>query len=159
MSILLVKPKKETILKKKSKPYYELIIHYMIGDSNGYTTEEADISVDNPFLERFCKILKKLKNPKHRWGFGLDIESIESNYKEKHITEDDKNFMICMMTNDPSNYDEDLKDYLKSEKEEEFANDFVKICRSESEYSFLTYQGFELTYVDENRKRHATKIK
>ena len=157
MSITLVKPKEKKLPKRKSKPYYILTISYMIGDADGDTSEEAEISVDNPFLERFCKILRKLKNPKGSWGISLDDEGIEANYLQKHITKDEYNFFRCMMYFDPE--DEDLKGYLKTEKEEEFAAQFNDVISSNTEYSFLTYKGFTLIYVDEYKVKHKTRIK
>jgi hypothetical protein len=159
MAIKLVTPKEPKTPKRKSKPYYILTIDYMIGDANGATSETAEISADNPFLERFCKILNKLKSPKGRWGIMLNYETIEANYKQKHITRDEANFMICMMNENHEDYDEGLKDYLKTEEEKNFAYEFTGICRADTEYSFLTYEGFELIYVDEYKKHHQTKIK
>ena len=157
MSIVLIKPKEKKPPKRKSKPYYILTIYYMIGDADGDTSEEVEISADNPFLERFCKILKKLRNPEGHWGISLNDESLEANYLQKHITKDDYNFFRCMMSFDPE--DEDLKGYLKTEKEEEFAAQFNDVITSEIEYSFLTYQGFTLVYVDEYKVKHKTRIK
>jgi len=77
MSITLIKPKEKKLPKRKSKPYYILTIKYMIGDADGDTSEEAEISKDNPFLERFCKILRKLRNPEGHWGISLSDEGLE----------------------------------------------------------------------------------
>lgn len=159
MAITLIKEEKQKIPKRKSKPYYILTINYMIGDADGETHETGDISADNPFLEKFCKILKKLKNPKGHWGISLECESIYANLKQRHITKDEHDFMICMMTTETQDYNVDSKKYLKTEKDEEFANDLNELCRSNTEYSFLTYEGFDLVYVDEYKKRHKTKLK
>jgi len=157
MSIQIISSKNKP-LKKKIKPHYYLIINYMIGDSNGDTIEESEISLDNPFLERFCKILKKLKNPKGCWGIKLDEEAIEANYKQKCITKDEKDFFLNILQVEGMEEEESDK-FFKSEEEAQFAVEISELIRTETEYSFLTYQGFELFYVDENKKRHKTRLR
>ena len=63
---------------QKIEPYYVLHFNYMIGDADGHTDRIIDISIDNPFLERFVTLLNNLKPPKNRWGFGLTEEDIQT---------------------------------------------------------------------------------
>jgi hypothetical protein len=49
-------------------PHYILKYDYMIGDSDGYTSEKIRVSVDNPFLERYVTLLNSLKPTKGTWG-------------------------------------------------------------------------------------------
>ena len=51
--------------------------------------------------------------------------------------------------------DEDEEDYV----EDEFAEQFVDGVTSDTEYSFLVFQGIELHYIDEYGVKHATNIK
>ena len=37
---------------KEFKPYYELVFHYMVGDGDGNATITADLSIDNPYIEK-----------------------------------------------------------------------------------------------------------
>ena len=54
--------------------------------------------------------------------------------------------------------DEESINYFKTDEENNWADEFVEGVRSETEYSFLVFQGIELKYVDENGKKHKTKF-
>lgn len=66
--IKIVKEKKQ---KKASTPYYSLTYKYMIGDANGETSETVEVSKDNPFLERYVKLLRSLKPLSDTWGYNV----------------------------------------------------------------------------------------
>ena len=146
--IKIKKEKEAKTPKKKSKPYYMLKINYMIGDSNGYTTEKGKISEDNPYLEPFLKILDKLQPPKGHWGIVFrDID----NYSSQLTDEEFKLFenVNCLYDIDEDELDDKSLEYL-----EELSN----LIRDDIEYSFLVYQDYELIYVDEFKKKHETII-
>jgi hypothetical protein len=153
----MIKIKKEKETKtptKKSKPYYMLEINYMIGDAKGYTSEKGKISADNPYLEPFLKIIKKIKPTQGHWGIVFDGSLSSRLLKEKQITkEEHKLFSIIV-----SPYDNEYEDEEMDDKEVDHLDEIGDLIRSETEYSFLVYQGFELTYVDEFKKKHETTI-
>ena len=42
-------------------PHYLLKFNYIIGDANGYTSRKVEVSLENPYIERFVKLLRSLK--------------------------------------------------------------------------------------------------
>lgn len=138
--------------KKKKQPYYLLKYNYMIGDANGNTYEKVKVSKDNPYLERYFKLLNSLKPVKGTWGIVLDQETLEKSFKEEQITEDDYNFLIAVMFI----YDEDESEL---NLDVNYVDEFYDGVCSDNEYSFLVFEGLTLTYVDENGKKHKTEIK
>ena len=148
---------------KVSEPYYLLVYNYMIGDANGDTTEEVEISKDNPFLERYCILLNSLKPVKGRWGVMLESARIASSFSEGQITEDDYKFLMrTMFIEDLEDWEEEeeeellLKNYFKTEQDNNWADEFFEGVRAEADYSFLVFQGVSLTYVDEYGIKHGT---
>lgn len=155
--IELVKEKKP---KKPSKPYYILKYNYMIGDADGNTSEEVELSADNPFVERYCKLLNSLGAAKGRWGVMLESGKLNDHLDVKQITEDDYNFLYRTMFPEDIEDDEvEIVNYFKTKEENKWGNEFFEGVRSEAEYSFLVFEGVELFYVDEYKKKHKTKIK
>lgn len=136
--------------KKKIKPYYLLTYNYMIGDADGYTSEEVELSADNPHIERHCKLLQKLKPIKGHWGISLNQEQINNALKCKQITKSDYDFLFRTMF--PYDLDEEDENYI----EDKFLDEFDSGIKSDTEYSFLTFQDLELIYVDENNTHHQT---
>jgi hypothetical protein len=156
--IKLVKKEKEKKSKKSKTPYYMLEYDYMIGDANGNTTEEAKISAGNPFVERYVKLLNKLKPVKGSWGVQLERSDIYGNFKEKRITKDDLDFLNRTMFSSEDEDEEDAEAYFKTPEENSYANELHEGVRAEAEYSFLVFEGVNLTYIDEYGKSHETKI-
>ena len=151
--------------KKVNDPYYLLTYDYMIGDANGNTDEEVEISVDNPFVERYCKLLNSLKPTKGSWGVQLEEGDIASAFTENQITEDDYKFLMrTMFVESFEDWEEEedeelmIKNYFKTEKENEWADEFFEGVRAEAEYSFLVFQGVTLQYVNEFGKKQKTKF-
>lgn len=137
--------------KKKIKPHFIMIYNYMIGDSNGNTTEETEVSVNNPYLERYVKLLNKLEPTKGHWGVMLEDDRLEEHCKAKQITKDDLKFLNKIMFNK-------LGGEKLTEEEEGFIEELSEGVRSEAEYSFLVFEGIDLYYYDENNVKHETKI-
>lgn len=166
--IEIVKEKTST---KKKTPYYKLKYEYMIGDANGQTSETVKVSHKNPYVERFVKLLNKLKPVKGTWGIVFEYNFLDNLLLEKQITQDDYLFLNRMMgidADDADEYDEDEEEkefsettnVFKVEKEnEKYANEFREGVTGETEYSFLVFEGVKLTYYDEYGKSHKTKIK
>jgi hypothetical protein len=138
---------------RKQDPYYLLYFQYMIGDADGDTEGEAYVSLDNPFVERFVTLLNRLKPPKHYWGFGLKQDKIEEIYKEGQMTEDEYKFLTRILFDDRED-----NDYFKTEQENDWADEFNEGVKGEVEYSFLTFQGVYLIYVDETGRHLKTEI-
>lgn len=145
--------KEDKPLKKKITPYYTLTYKYMIGDANGNTSETVKVSKDNPYLERYVKLLNSLKPTQGHWGIILEEYRIKKHFEQKQITEDDYNFLIYLM------FEESDSTFVPDPKDEDYAYEFSDGVRGETEYSFLIFEGCYITYVDENNKKHATKIK
>jgi len=140
--------KKEVKKRKKVKPHYLLVYNYMIGDADGNTTEEVTVSLDNPYVEKYCKLLNKLNPTKGYWGVSLDQDRLKDHLKAKQITKNDFEFLSKLMF---ENYEEDDTD-------DDFAYEFYDGVRSETEYSFLTFEGVDLYYVNEYGQKLETKF-
>ena len=124
----------------------------MIGDANGNTSEEVAVSIENPFVERYCKLLNSLKPTKGHWGIVLEEGKIYNHFKEKQITNDDYNFLIRMMFEE---YDENTK-FEVSKSDDEYSREFFEGVRAEASYSFLVFKGVDLYYVDESGEKNQT---
>mgnify|MGYP000480385864 CR=1 FL=1 len=153
---------KEGKVKKNKKPYYKLRYNYMIGDGKGNTSETVRISVDNPYLERYVKLLNSLTPVKGCWGIVFEDDRIYSHYEEGQITKDDYYFLNRLMNEEYyENLDEDMEDeegFVVEKENEEFASEFFDGVRGETEYSFLVFEGIDLFYYDEEGKKNKTKI-
>lgn len=147
----MIKIKEEKKGKGNKTPYYKLVFNYMIGDANGNTKYDVEVSKDNPYLERFVTLVNKLKPEKGHWGVGLDNDCIESNVKQKNITRDDADFLIMLMHE--GGWDENVPD-----ENDDYAFEFFEGVRSETEYSFLVFECCDLYYIDEYGKKHNTVI-
>ena len=138
--------------KKVNQPYYSLKYNYMIGDADGNTTETVKISKDNPYLERYLVLLDKLKPTPGYWGISLEENKLKDHLKVGQISKDDYEFLKRIMFCEDS-------EFKVSKENEDFANEFYEGVVSDTEYSFLSFEGFELKYVDEFGVKHKTKIK
>ena len=140
--IKLIETNKKTV--ETIIPYYTLIYNYSIGNSCGYTTKEVYLSVDNPYIERYCTLLNSIQPLKGRWGIILNEEVIELCFKkENQITEDDYNFLMRTMFSEDNNY-------FKSDKENNYADEFYEGVIEELGYHFLVFEDVKLTYTDEH---------
>ncbi len=137
----------------KSNPFYTLTYNYMIGDSKGYTSEEVRLSIDNPLIERYCVLLNSLKTTNGYWGIMLQGNRMYSHYAEKQITKDDFDFLMATM------FEGDDSNYFKTDDEKKYADEFYGGVRSDTEYSFLVFQGVVLKYTDEYGEKHYTQFK
>lgn len=150
--MIRIKPKNKS--KKLSDPYYKLVYNYMIGDANGYTTEEETVSLDNPYVERYITLMNSLKPTKGKWGIILNSNRLEEHFKEGQISKDDFDFLETMMF-----YNYRNKHNFKVEEEnDEFAAQFCEGVREETEYSILVFEGCDLFYIDEFGESHETEI-
>ncbi len=139
----------------------------MIGCGNGNISEKVRVSVDNPFVERYVRLLNSLNPVSGHFGIVFEDGVNYSHVTEGNITEDDYNFLKRMMIECDSDLDDDYDQeegdepesvFIVEEKDEKFASEFIDGIRG-VEYSFLVFQGVELFYYDENGKKHKTKIK
>ncbi len=152
----MIRLKEKTKSKKKINPYYLLVYHYMIGDANGNTSEKVRVDVNNPFLERYCILLNKLRPVPGRWGVMLEQDQIADHVKDGQITEEEGEFLKkCMF--DDCDYDEvEIKKTLGENYKA--AYEFQDGVKGETEYSFLVFEGIDLYYVDEYGEKHETEI-
>ena len=139
----MIKIKPKVRPKKPSKPYYNLAFQYMIGDADGNHTEDVKIDIDNPHLEKFVTIVKKLKPTKGYWAFQLDDEDIEKSLKAKQISKEEFEF---------------LKETLHGETEEDDKYIFSEGVITEGDIGRYFFQGAFLTYIDEWGEEHQTEI-
>lgn len=157
--------KKEKKSKKYQQPYYLLKYEYMIGDDDGNTNEKVKVSIDNPFLERYVKLLNSIKPLEDCWGVMLTVEDLFKTFKEKQINEDDYNFLLKMMFDDSFGLDleeeQELSTFEVSPENEKYVKEFYDGVQSDSEssFSFLVFEGVKLYYVDEFGVKNKTKIK
>lgn len=149
--IKIVQNKEKT--EKVNDPYYCLTYNYMIGDADGNTTEECQVSLKNPFLERYVTLLNKLEPTKGHWGIVFDGESILDDFlTEGQINDDDYHFLSRLM------FEDSESEYPISPENEEYANEFYEGVRGDTEYSFLVFEGVDITYIDEYGVEHNTEI-
>jgi hypothetical protein len=140
------------LIKKEKKPKvrknYKLKVYYMIGDADGHTDEEVVISANNPFLPLVTTALDKLKACDGHWGIGLCEDTYLENYNSKNISLFE--YELLGLVSDYDLEDEYIIPFLKEngfeEKEENFnfLREFEGLFTDETEYSFLTYQGYKL---------------
>jgi hypothetical protein len=139
---------------KKVKPHYKLTINYMIGDADGKTREIVKLSEDNPYIERFCTLLMKLKPLPSTWGIVFGSDSLSKFVKDGQITEDDAKFLSATMFDDDDD-DEFGKYDIENDK---FLNEFYNCISGETEYSFLVFETLDLKYYDENNVEYLTRF-
>ena len=151
----MIKIVENKLYKEKIEPYYILRYKYMIGDANGNTSEELDISINNPYVERYVKLLNGLKPVKGTWGVVLDEERLLKILEEKQITQDDYNFLMTLMFERWG--DEEILCDIPEENIY-FSQEFSEGVLSYMKYSFLVFEGIHLQYVDENNRKHNTII-
>ena len=131
----------------------------MIGDGDGHTNEEVELSVDNPYIERYVTLLNSLKPLKDSWGVGLDRCRLYEQFDEGQITKDDYSFLNRLMFDGEDEDDEDGEYTFEVSKENEvYASEFFEGVRHEAEYSFLVFDGVDLFSYDEYKTKHSTKI-
>lgn len=151
--IELIEPKYKTA---NIIPHYRLVINYMIGDADGYTREVIEpISVDNPHLERLVTILNSLINTPGHFGIRFDRKHLTKSLNAKDITEDDFEFLMFMLNIEDADkhpsWTEEEKDYVYEINDGPFY--------FETEYSFVTFSGCELYYINAYGTKFETKIK
>ena len=133
-------------------PYYTLIYNYTIGDTSENITREVYLSIDNPYIERYCTLLNSIQPPKGQCGIILNEKTIESCFKkENQITEDDYNFLMRTMFLEENNY-------FKNDEENNYADEFYEGIAEELGYHFLLFEGVKLTYTNEHNVIFDTKF-
>lgn len=122
----------------KGNPYYTLTIYYMIGDGDGDMQFSIDFDELNPSTERLLTALVKLGNyhPKGHWGWIFDSEHYRLAIEDGVLTEEDV-------------------EAFKIENEE---LESWEVIKSDREYYFLVYQGYDVTYTDETGLIHPCNI-
>ena len=122
----------------KVNPYYTLTTYYMIGDADGDMQFNMDFDKLNPSIERLLTALVKLGDfkPKGHWGWIFDSEHYRLAIEDGVLTEEDV-------------------EAFKIENEE---LESWEVIRSDGEYYFLVYQGYEVTYTDETGLIHPCTI-
>lgn len=149
----MIKLKEKKKSNKKHTPVYNLKLNYMIGDANGYTSEEETFPIESAdVLEKFCKILDKLKPLNGTWGIVFD-RGLDRWFKEGQITQEDLDFWKIYVDNDykEEDLDDEANDIL-----DKIGDTLNYLIRGETEYSFLVYQDYTLTYYDEDNVKHDT---
>ena len=158
-------------------PHYIFNIKYIIGDSDGHTNEETTISLKNPFIEKICRILDKLKPNKGHWGIGFSDDQLFLCHKECYISLDE--FILLYLTSHiyfvginltketikenffkrfKIQFDDYILDDIINQDNDDFdyIYEFEGLFKKEVSYSFLTYRGYDLMYVDNNGVEHNT---
>lgn len=144
--------KKKKNKKKKSDPYYLLVYNYMIGDSNGYKKTTVEVSLDNPFLERYYTLLNTLVPPSGHWGVILDDETIYKLYNQRILSKDDYRFLMRTLFQD-----DEVSDYFSTELENKYADEFFEGVTAGGD-SYYVFENVDLFYVDEYGKKHKSKV-
>lgn len=139
--ISVIRPEK--IVNKE--PFYIIKFNYMIGDADGDTTFESQISLDNPYTEDVVKLMNSLPCPRGRIGLMLNFENI--NLIRENLTDEQYDLLVKLVCpyDVPYEIDEDIEV-------------FHECIRSETDYSFLTLDDVELVYIDEYGMEYPTKI-
>lgn len=150
--------------KKIQEPTYVLTYNYMIGDANGDTEEEVDVSLNNPFTERYVTALNKLHPIPGHWGVMLEENRLHAHLKEGDITQDEYIILQTVFSYgeydpiDSEEFSEEDNPLILSEEDKDFLAEFEDGVRADAEYSFLVFQGADLVYVDEFGVIHQTEF-
>ena len=128
----------EILQTQPCNPYYTLTVYYMIGDANGNTQFSIEFDELNPSIEKLLSSLIKLGDyhPKGHWGWIFDSEHYKLAIKDGVLTE------------------EDIEAFSIENQELES----WEVIRSEGEYYFLVYEGYDISYTDETGLIHPCKI-
>ena len=132
--------------KVKTKPHYLLVYDYMIGDADGEHSEELELSLDNPHIERYVTLLNNLKPNKGFWGISLEDDRLELSFKEGQFSQEDYDFLKTTTS------------YPEEEPEDDFLTEFRDGVRTEHELSYLSFEGVTLFYINETGKKFSTKF-
>ena len=116
------------IIKNTStKPHYTLILEYMLGDLvvSGIQAS-VDFNESDEDIKNFITVLEKLKGKKlkKRWGWMWNDDNYREAVEEGILNEDDIKII------------KDIED--------------DELLRNEIEISFYVYDGYKITYTDEN---------
>lgn len=133
---------KFTILPVSSdtKPEYTLTINYMMGAAEGDYFKSRTFTKITPEIERAIEILKNIEDK--NWNGGLCENDLWAAARKGIISEGDVEFLVKW----DDNYSERL---LMSDIGGEADIDG---------YSYLSFQRFELTYIDETGLIHKVEI-
>jgi hypothetical protein len=149
-------------VKEKSDPYYRLRFNYMIGDANGNTHYDVELSTDNPYIERFCKLVNSLKPLQGHWGVVLNRWDFPKYLEQNLLSEDDYNFLETTLFDEDYDDDDELEinptSTLYDVKKDEYLGEFYEGVRCDIESSFLVFKGVDLHYYDEYGVKHKTEF-
>lgn len=110
-----------------TKPYYTLILEYMLGDLvvSGIHTS-IDFNESDEDIKNFITVLEKLKGKKlkKRWGWMWNDDNYREAVEEGILNEDDIKII------------KDIED--------------DELLKNEAEISFYVYDGYQIIYTDEN---------
>ena len=110
-----------------TNPHYTLILEYILGDSvvSGIQTS-IDFNESDEDIKNFITVLEKLKGKKlkKRWGWMWNDDNYREAVEEGILNEDDIKII------------KDIED--------------DELLRNEIEISFYVYDGYKITYTDEN---------
>ena len=116
------------IIKNTStKPHYTLILEYMLGDLVVSGIQASiDFNESDEDIKNFITVLEKLKGKKlkKRWGWMWNDDNYREAVEEGILNEDDIKII------------KDIED--------------DELLRNEIEISFYVYDGYKITYTDEN---------
>ena len=124
-------------------PCYVLTYNYMIGDADGYTKEKITLSLDNPYIERYCRLLNSLTPINGHWGVMLSGSRLKKHYEEGQLTETDYIFLNQLM-------------FEEGYENDEYSSEFFEGVKADGEYFFLVFEGCDLSYIDEYDVEHET---
>ena len=126
------------ILKNREvKPHYTLTLEYMLGDGivNGITDNIHFYELDE-VTKNFIIVLEKLKGKrlKHHWGWMWNQDHYDEAVKEGILTEEDIRSI--------KDFDDEEDPWLKED----------------AEISFYVYEGYKITYTDENGNVYPVEV-
>jgi len=128
----------EILQTRPCTPYYTLTVYYMIGDADGDSQYSIKFNDLNPSIEKLLTSLVKLGDyhPKGHWGWIFNSEHCKLAVEDGVLTE------------------EDVEAFgIENEELESW-----EVIKSEGEYYFLVYQGYEVTYTDETGLIHPCNV-
>ena len=117
------------------EPHYTLILEYMLGDLvvSGIQAS-VDFNESDEDIKNFITVLEKLKGKKlkKRWGWMWNDDNYREAVEEGILNEDD----IKIIKNIEDN----------------------ELLRNEIEISFYVYDGYKITYTDENGNIYPVEV-
>lgn len=137
----------------KLNGHLELSLTYFDISSTWTYERTAVISINNPFVERVCKLLDNLKPLPDQDGIILTDDYLSETVTEGNISADEYDFLSRILFNYYS--DQEMINYF-GEENCEYATEFYECVSNETEQRESVYFGWSIWYIDRETQKNIT---